>query len=227
MLNLVETRIGKTFHRNVAAGIQIETEGCCLQYVREGGATVVKPSDAGTSQQFAGVAYSRNTALTRMVAVEALTVPATAPYTITLNHTPINIRVVNNVGSALASDTLANVAPGKYNLTGAVLTFDAGIEGTVVNVSYDFTPSVLEAIELTGNGPAGGLPSSVIGVIGVINTGDIATDMFDVTSDWSTAVTVKMGADGMFTTGTGTVIPGATILRAPQAGSPSLVVSLR
>ena len=231
MLQIENTRIsdGGSFHRDVATGFAIEQEGTALCYVREGDKTVVRPSDAGTSQKFAGVAFSRSNSLTEANSVVDEEVPAApGPYTITLMNTPISgeIRIVTSDGTEITEGTPSTGAT-EYSISDKTITFNVAQAEVTMTISYAYVPSVLQAIQLTGNGPAGGLSSSSLGVIGVVNRGDISTDMFDVKADWSSSLSVKVGANGRFTTGTGTEVPGAVIIEAPSSGNQFLRISLR
>lgn len=230
MLNLSETRIGKSFSRTIATGVTIDQEGTPLVYARQGDDTVVIPATANTTDIFAGVALTRNNSLTRATFVEIVKVPHQAPYTIVLQNTPNSFGTmrITAVGGSATHYAQANppVAGTSVTLTGATLTFASGDADISLEVAYSYTPSVMQAIQAQGQAPAGGLPSTNLGVIGVINQGDISTNMYDTACDWSSSLTVNV-SNGLFTTAAGSPVPGATILRAPTGISSSLILSLR
>lgn len=229
MLKLDSTRIGASFHRDVATGVTIDQEGTLLVYDREGDKSVVKPATGGVGEVVAGVALSRNNSLTRMTDVYVDTVPASGDLEITLPNEPLagQLRVV---GSATGEIDAGNPATttGQYSISGSTLTFHADQAEEEMTVTYAFTPSVIQARQLTGDAPVGGLPSTSLGVIGVIDRGDVTTDQFDVTADWSSGLPVYTAANGLFTSTAGTTqVFGAVVLRAPSAGNPFVTISLR
>lgn len=237
MLQLSGTRIGESFHRQVATGTEVAQEGVALCYSREGDVAVVGLSD-GDNTNFAGVAMSRSTAISRAVAVVSEVVPdgvveeGGAPevaLNITLQNTPLSgqIRVVGAVTGVIEAGDPSTAVTGMYSISGSTLTFHADQAEEVMTITYAYAPTVAQSIQLTGHGPSV-LSANALSVIGVIKQGDVSTDQFDVTADWSTGLAVKTGANGLFTTGSaGVVVPGATILRAPSAGSAFLQISLR
>lgn len=227
MIQLSSTRMGQSFHRKVATGTVIEQEGMALCYTQESGETVVSPSTAGTSQTFAGLALSRNTALTRAVDVVAANIPDASAYTVTLLNTPLSgeYRVTYANGTAFTEGV---VAAGVFSISGSTFTFDAADADEAIIITYAYTPTVAQSIQHTGNGPSV-LAANALSTIGIIKEGDIGTDQFDVNMDWSGGMAVKAGANGLLTStaGTGTVIPGAVVLKAPSVGSAFLQISLR
>lgn len=228
MLQLANTRFGSTFNREVATGATIWTEGVPLSYVMEQGKAKVRPSTGAAGEVFAGCSLSRNSQSRRLTEVLIVAVPSSAPYTVTLPHTPnaseLIVRGLTLVGAAPAA--------GEAQLVGKELTFNAAQAGRTFEVSMAFTPSVLESIAASGNDPVGGLASASVGVIGVIKEGDVFTDQYDVTADWAgngvDPVPVYLGADGKFTTKTGgSLLTSVTVLQVPTAGAAFLGLSIR
>jgi hypothetical protein len=228
MLQLANTRFGSTFNRAVATGVTIYTEGTALGYVMEGGQAKVRPATGAAGEVFAGVSLSRNSQSHRLTEILKVVVPSTAPYSVTLPHTPITGEI------AVRGLTIVSAAPkaGEVQLVGNVLTFNAAQAGSVFEVGQAFIPSINEAIAASGNDPVGGLSSSSVGFIGVIKEGDVFTDQYDVTADWIgngvDPVPVYLGANGLFTTKTGgTQLGSVTVLQVPTAGNAFLGLSIR
>lgn len=230
MLQLANTRFGSTFHREVATGVTITTEGVALVYVMEGGKSKVRPSTGAAGEVFAGFSLSRNSQSTRLTEELEVKVPATAPFVVNLPHAPVDgqIRVGTLAPVAEAGDA---PAAGEFSLTGKALTLNAALAGQVLRVSLAFAPTFQEAMAATGNDPVGGLPSTALGVIGVIKEGDVFTDQYDVTAEWKAdgaPQDVYLGANGLLTTKTGgTKVGAVTILNVPSVGAGFLGVSVR
>lgn len=230
MLQLANTRFGSTFHRKVATGVTIQTEGVALVYVQENGEAKVRPSQGGTGERFAGVSLSRNSQSARLTEELEVKVPATAPYTVKLAHKPLDGQLrVGALGKAADGDAPAS---GEFNLAGGdTLVFNAGQAGSVQRVSLAFTPSYLEAVAAQGNDPVGGLPSTAMGVIGVIKEGDVFTDQYDVTAEWKAneVQDLYISAGGLFTTTAtnNTKVGSVTILNVPSVGSGFLGLTIR
>lgn len=223
MLNQSGTRIGASFIRDVATGITVEQEGTLLVYAREGDKAVVQPSAGVSGEEVAGFAMSRLNSLTRMTSVFEGTVPVGGG-DIVLPSAPTEQRVVS-AGAAL---TEGAVADGNYQVNGSTLTFNAAQAGEAVVVNYAFVPNVQQASMLTGDAPVGGLASSALGTIGVIDRGDISTDQYDVEADWSAGLAVYTGANGLVTTNnSGTKLAGGIVLQAPAVGNAFVLISFR
>lgn len=229
MLQLANTRFGSTFHRKVATGVTIQTEGVALVYVQENGEAKVRPAQGGTNERFAGVSLSRNSQSARLTEELEVKVPATAPYTVKLAHTPLAGQI--RVGALTKAADGDAPATGEFNIDDKTLSFNAAQAGSVQRVSLAFTPSYLEAVAAQGNDPVGGLPSTAVGVIGVIKEGDVYTDQYDVTAEWKAneLQDVYITAGGLFTTkDTGnTKVGSVTILAVPSVGSGFLGLTVR
>lgn len=231
MLQLANTRFGHSFHREVATGYTIHTEGVALAYIMESGKAKVRPSTGAANERFAGLSLSRNAQSRRLTEVLNIQVPATSPYTVTLPHEP-NPGELRVGALTLADPDAGGLVDGTYEISGKTLTFNAAQAGAIIEVGLAFTPSILESIVAAGNDPVGGLPSVGLGVVGVIIAGDAYTDQYDVTADWTgngvDPVAVYLGANGLFTTkDTGTLLESVTVLQTPSAGAAFLGLSIR
>lgn len=229
MLQLANTRFGSTFNRLVATGYTIWTEGVPLSYIMEGGMAKVRPCQGTTGEIFAGVSLSRNSQNRRLTEILTVAVPMTAPYQVSIPHEPIPGEIAVYGMDIITSGTPAD---GQVLQVGKTLTFNAAQAGKVVTVGVAFVPSILESVAASGNDPVGGLPSTSVGTIGVIKEGDVYTDQFDVTADWTgngvDPVPVYLGSNGLFTTKPGgTLLTSVVVLQVPTAGNAFLGLSVR
>lgn len=222
------TRQFRSEHRPVKTGVIIEDEGIALVFERSGSDTVVCPSTGVSGEVFAGISLSRNTPPTFDCLVLEFKVPASK--TIQLPRFPLAGQIlVKNGTSAL---TIGASAPGDataVQLEGDEITFHSSVAvDTVIAVTMQFELTASEARQRKGDAPWGGLSSTGQGVIGMITQGDVSTSYFNAGDDWSSALEVKLGANGMFTTsGSGVTVPNAVVVAAPSAANPQLVISLR
>lgn len=226
MLNMKYTRIFFSEHREVLSGSLIREDGVVLAFVKEGDLTKVQPSTGVADEIFAGVSLTRNVPPVFMPRVETFVIPTGLAFS--LDRIPMSGQLLVKVAGTVK--TIVAGAPanaGEVQLSGNTLLFAAGEASKSVTVQYIYEPTVLEARTYVGDAPIGGLGSTAMGIIGMITRGDICTNYYDPTVDWSSALTVKLGADGKFTTtGVGAVVPGAVVLNAPGVSNPMLVLRL-
>lgn len=230
MLQLSNTRYGSTFHRAVAAGVTILTEGVPLVQLMENGSAVVRPCTGAAGEIFAGFSYSRNAQSTRMTMEAEFKVPATAPYVINLPKAPIAGQFKIGDLTAVTDEGDAPTAA-QYALVDKAVTVNAALAGQTLRVSLAFEPTYLESIAQSGNSPVGGLPSTAMSVIGVIKEGDVFTDQYDVTSVWNangTPSPVFLGANGLITSKAGGVeLKSVQVIATPSVGNGFIGLSVR
>lgn len=227
MLRTNKTRIGSdTFHLEVAPGFVIDQEGVPLVAHVVGGKTYAKPCQGTGTEKFLGFSLSRSNAVDRAVTNKTVTVPAAAPYTVDLGVAIIATQFAAGVGGTALAEVATAPAAGEVKIDGTRLVFNAAQAGATVNVHAAYVPSYAQAVALQGSAPAGGLPSVAAGVIGIIRTGSVYTDRYDVNADWtnggsSDPVAIKTGANGLLTIGgAGADISAAvTFLEAPSVGN--------
>ena len=225
MLKLQKTRIMKSLHRNVATGYDVNQEGVALVYVNENGAAKVKPAAGVAGEKFAGVSVSQVAVPGQLSAIETFQQAGGTSVTLTRTNIVAGQIAIKSGGTFLVQAAVA--APGQFacDLITGVVTLDAANAGTAlapveVSAVYKYVPTLQEAINAQGNGPAGGITAaSYYSVSGVITEGDVATDQFDVTDDWTqTEGPVYLGPNGIFTLKSGgTELKGVNIIDAPTA----------
>lgn len=227
MIEQKYTRIFHTEHRPVETGVVIPDEGVTLVYAKEGERTVVRPSTGTAGEIFAGLSMSRN--------APPLFVPLVLDSVLEevgleLPRTPMAGQILVRVGGTKVTVNAATSAPAdatSVSLDDNNLVFHADHVGEDIFIQFMYEPTVIEARQFNGDVPVGGLSSSARGIIGVVTRGDVATSYFDASADWSSALRAKLGADGVLTTaGSGEEAGGLTIINAPTAANPMLVVNL-
>lgn len=214
MLNFSGSNIVSSTTRKLAAGTGNIGEGLALVAKYENGELRVAPSTGASGEIFVGVSFN-NRSIDKTYPVATTRYTADSNGLIVLPNAPLPsaLKVVDSGGTALTS--AASAATGKYVLKGNTLTVDANL---VVDVAYDYSPSVVEALARQGDTWPGIGAVALQGVTGVIEAGDIQTNQFDPTADWSLK-TVKLGANGRFTTGgSGVALTGVIITQIPVEG---------
>lgn len=226
MLQLRNTRIHSSRHATVLSSVVIEEEGQALVWVKEDGETKVKPSAGVAGEIFAGVSLSRNIApgMHPLVQEGSLAGNASA----VLSRTPIAGQLLVKIDGV--KKTVVSSAPAdatEVQLSGANLYAHASMANKPFVAQMLYVPSVLEARSIVGDGPVGGLASSVIGNIGRLCVAEFGTSYFDASEDWSDVTFVKLGANGTFVPGTeADHIPNVVVKNTPNAQSAFLVLSI-
>lgn len=217
------TRLFLTEHRKVETGIRLTEEGQALVNVKEGNETVVRPSTGAAGEIFAGVSLTRNTPPGTLPWVGEGKVPASL--SIELPRLPMAGQILVRLGSDVAEVVAGAPTAGQVQLVGQVLTFHADDEGDVYTVQMQYEPTLTEARQIVGDHPIGGISAAHQGVVGVVTRGELATTFFDASADFSSALRVKLGPDGRFTTtGTGTELTNVTVISAPSSDNSALVL---
>lgn len=225
MIKLQKTRIIKSFSRNVATGYDVAQEGVALVYINEAGEAKVRPSSGAAGEKFAGCSLSQVQIPGQLTAIEV----SKGVGSLTLKLAKSNL-VAGQVAIVVDGTYLtlaAAAAAGKFscNYATGVVTLDAANAGSAldaveIKAIYKYLPTVAEAINAQGAAPAGGITAaSFYSVTGVIVEGDVSTDQFDVTDNWTaTNGPIFLGPNGTFTLKSGgTELKGANIIEAPTA----------
>lgn len=227
MIEQKYTRIFNTEHRPVETGVVIPDEGVSLVYAKEAERTVVRPSTGAAGEIFAGLSMSRNAP---PLFVPFVLEDVLGSVEMELPRTPMAGQILVRVGGTKMTINASDAAPTAataVSLDDNNLIFHADHVGEEVLVQFMYEPTVVEARQYNGDVPVGGLSSSARGIIGVVTRGDVATSYFDASADWSSAMKAKLGPDGLLTTaGSGEEARGLTIISAPTAANPMLVVNL-
>jgi len=223
MLLFQNSRIIQSTERPVAAGATVAAEGQALVNDTTGGVHGVKPSTGASGEIFVGVSIAQQLTPLYLPSIERATV--TAGLTVTTLNTPVagTLRVYNVTKAAVVA---AGSSAGQYGISGNVITVVTGgttVAADVLEVSYRYSPTTLQARAIQGDIPAGGAASLTLNSVGVVLSGDVYTTEFDTSVDWTAAnPAIKVGANGLFTIGgSGATVPNAYIVKVPTFGSPN------
>lgn len=218
------TRVFHSEHRQAAVGLQLPEEGMIMSFVKENGETVVNTCNGGAGEVFAGVALARNTPALYLTHV---TEGVVSGGKLELPRTPVAGQVaVTIAGNFKTVSANAPADATEVQIVGNDVIAHASLEGAAGEVLFKYEPTVTEAAQLTGDVAIGGLSQHVVGDVGMITRGDVATTYFDCGVDWSNVIgNVYMGPGGTLTTdNTGEIAQGVTVVSAPVSGSPYLVI---
>lgn len=219
MLQLNQSRIVGSVEHKLATGVQLVEEGVALVTAYENNELVVKPSTGVSGEVFAGIALSAVASVTVVPMVEQITVPAEAPYKVTLAGTPVTDAEIFikdfTKGSASATKN--------YALVGNELEFHADDAGKTVTVTYAYSPTLAQLTQFQGEQAPGQHVTTALGQTGVITAGNVFTSAYDVTADWTPtaqgALAVYLGANGKFTTKTTGTKVNAIVTNVPSVGN--------
>lgn len=223
MLDFSRTRVVESNVFKVQDGYTITAEGIPLVADYTGGQFGVREGTGNAAEKFLGVSISQQMTMLSVPRIQTIVVPAGAtPIVINLDREPL-------AGSLFIFDETAAAAivvgapanPGEYSIAGKAISLNTGAGTHTIRVQYRFSPTTIEARTIQGDIPPGGAADLTLGSMGVIVKGVVATTMFDTTADWAGAANpvLTIGANGLFTLGGNTPVPGAVILNVPSAGT--------
>ncbi len=224
MISQKYTRQFMNEHRPIAPGAVIPDEGMALVFERTATETCVKPSTGAAGEVFAGFSWAHNTVPSFLPMVVQGKIGATG--TLELPRLPIAGELLFKVaGQPLEIVANAPADATQARLVGEVLTVSAENVGKTFIAQFLYEPSVVEARQILGDMPIGGLNTTAMSVIGVVTRADLATSYFDASADFTSGFHPSLGTDGRLTMGgTGTKLENVTIVSAPSADNPFLVV---
>ncbi len=224
MLNLNHrTKIIVSKEIGIATGYTVPQEGMALIQAFENGDEKCLPAAGAGGEILLGFSYHETRTPLVKSRVESKVCPASAPYTIALTSTPLTgqLSVVNDVPTVQAAGNPANA--NEYSIAANVMTFHAGQAGLTIKTVYRYSPTVNELMfddkvsTTTWDAP------QAISSTGVIQSGEVFTDMFDAGVNWDAATAVKLDAGGLLTDQTGGgVTVACTIINIPTEELPYL-----
>lgn len=227
MLKLSATRPGEIAEKMIASGIQIGAEGVPLVSVLESGHEHVKPATGAADEIFCGFSWMHNIVPTVLSMCEEIHVPDEAPYTVELARNNIITGQISgrNLATFFSVNT-ATLAAGTFDVDVAtgIVTFHADDAGRDITMTYAYTPTVTEA---KANYPEADMNINpafeFLNTLGVILLGEIYTDQYDKSVDWS-AVGNNIYLGAGILTGTGNVKIGGHVTHVPTPDNPFLGV---
>ena len=230
MLDLNKCQLIETRTENLLSTVVALDEGVPMVHVLENGVAAAKPATGDASEQFIGVSVGRSQTPTIVPRIETRTVPASSPYTITLEK-PISggigiVSITNGVRTVQNAGTPGSNA-NEYSISGNVVTFHSGQAGKTVELTY-FYPITFQEAMVRFKFDAFTPSTAPLPTIGLIATGEIFTSNFDPSSNWAgwtPGTPIKLG-NGMFTlSGNGPTI-SALVSALPGVDSPFLGLRL-
>jgi len=207
----------------IASGAAIENEGAVLVSVIEDNTAKVKLSEGKEGEKVVGFSWSNAIIPGTVVASKTETADkayAAGEFTIALaNAVEDSVRAeLTKAEDGSVVEAAGELADGVYTLT------DAVAEGDTIVVTYRKNLTVAEQTALFGNARPNLNNNLALGSISVIRgNGDMVTDQYDTSADWSEATEAFAGANGLLAP-TGTVKVGNITIK-PTAGQPWLGVS--
>lgn len=219
MLYFPQTRVENSTNRAVANGFRITAEGAALVGVIVAGLYGVKMAAGSGSERFQGVSVDSVTDLTSAPKYETGTIGSGAAVILGAEPLAGTVRVVvgSTVLTAAGSADSTHYAVDGSNAKRFI--FDNSFVGSSYIITYQYAPTLAQAMALQGNVLPGGPAGQYLGQTGVITRGDVYTDQWDTTADWSTAVGVVLAANGRFapTATLSSALEGTQLLEAPSA----------
>ncbi len=231
MIDLKKTHMDATLGRSLAAGTIVEQEGVLLCAVIEDGVekAAIVAAPAGT-EKVIGFAKTADSQPARTSNVEEVKVPASGALTAQLSKTNLVVgRVRAMVGATALTIITAGVpASGEVlvaHATGA-LTFHADQASAKVKVTYLYDLTINQSKQMFGERHINNRDlHAEFGQIEIgTGNGELYTDQFDASADWTTAGAIKLGANGILTkSGSGPTLD-LVVVSVPSAESPLLGV---
>ena len=232
MLRTVESTFARiaSFPLAESATNQVE-EGACMVVggYDSSGRMYVQPS-GGTNNDdhpFVGFALSEITSLNSLVSVETVDLEGgSSQNTLTLEHAPSSDPSFQDVtGGDLVVGQKQNTAgavdeDGDWNITGNVLTYEVATDGKVTLV-YRYTPTIVDIRRVQGDVHPGVHVTQQMGMVSVVQAGNVLLDNFNTVNDWSQLATahpkIYTGANGRITTASTTNVEiDALIYQQPR-----------
>jgi hypothetical protein len=233
MFDLKRTHTDSTLKRSLAAGTVISQEGVLVCAVIEDGVekAALVASPAG-SEKVIGFTKTADSQPSRTSNVEEVKVPATGALVAQLSKTNLvasRVRAINSAtGVALTVITTGTPASGEVLVvlaTGA-LTFHADQAGIKAKFTYLYDLTINQSKQMFGERHINNRDlHSEFGEIELgSGYGELYTDQFDASADWSTAGAIKLGANGILTkSGSGPTL-NLVVVSVPSAEHPLLGV---
>jgi hypothetical protein len=191
----------------------------------ENGQEHVKPAVGDAGEIFVGFSWMHNVMPSVLSKVELVVVPKVAPFTFQLSRQNIISGQISgsNKGTFYEEGTVAAHIFDCEESTG-ILTFDPSDAEKRIEMVYKYSPSVLEAKANYADADININPAfAFLGSIGCILTGEIFTDQFDASVDWSAKRGEVYLGTGLLT-GSGATKLGAHVTHVPTADNPFLGV---
>ena len=216
--------------------IETIVEGSPLVMKVEDGIGKVSLGSGKDAEVFVGVAHACFIRPEELTKTEEIKVDADN-LTVVLARNPMDDKISAYNVDANAKAEVVSAAPtaGQVQFTAGSdangsVTFNASDAGKVFRITYRFKNTWLEGRAVAGDGVPSGLQLGELNkTTGCIHTGRVATDQFDIESDWTAEDIndIKVNAAGRFARGgNGAAVTNARVLSAPGVNGPFLILQL-
>lgn len=234
--DLKRSHFSLVLEKSVKAGSVITEEGVLLRSELDAatGTEVVLPT-TGSSDVIAGFAIRDNADHATTSEVESVTVPSSSPYEVQLRQNNLVASTPGDGSTASLSamdgssqmDVLAvgGAVSGDVNVNDAtgLLAFHSDEAGKTIVVTYRYNLTVAESRLKFFQRNINNEASTLFGQVGVgQGHGEIFTDMFDATVDWSLAGQAVHTAAGGIVAGSGGTALDARVISVPNVNNPLL-----
>ena len=212
-------------------------EGSPLVMKVEDGLGKVSLGSGNDSEVFVGVAHACFIRPVELTMTQEIVVDANS-LTVALARKPLADKLSAYDVEAKAKATIASATPavGEVQFTAGTseengtVTFNASDAGKQFNITYRYANTIAEGRAVAGDGVPSGMQLGELNKsTGCIHSGRVATDQFDIESDWTAADIndIKVNADGRFARGgNGAPVTNARVLAAPGIMGPYLILQL-
>lgn len=224
--DLARTRYSLTEELPLAPGVAINEEGAVVKAILVSGKSAAQLTE-GTSATESIVGFSENNALVpdQDIVTEAATIPAAGAVTVQLSHGNLvsgQVYVYDVTASAPMTDVLSgSPTTGQVlvNIISGLLTFNAAQAGHLIQVRYRYNLTIQQRDIIYRQRPVNAKSNTAQLTVTVMRgNGNVFTDQYDVTKDFSTASTLYADANGLVTTdNTKTPILGSRVISVPTA----------
>jgi hypothetical protein len=236
--DLKRSHFSLVLEKEVLAGSVITEEGVLLASVLDAatGTEKVLPT-TGSGDVIAGFAIRDNADNATTSEVESVTVPSSAPFEVQLRNnnivastpgdgTTASLSAIQDNGTQMtnADDSSGGASSVGVNDVTGLLEFDGARQGETVVVTYRYNLTVAESRLKFFQRNINNEASTLFGQVGVgQGHGEIFTDQFDATEDWSASVAVKAGAGGIVEGDGGSGVSlDARVISVPNVNNPLL-----
>lgn len=212
-------------------------EGSPLVMKVEDGLGKVSLGSGNDDEVFVGVAHACFIRPVELTMTQEIVVDANS-LTVALARKPLAGKISAYDVEAKAKATVASAASaaGEVQFTAGTgeengtVTFNASDAGKQFNITYRYANTIAEGRAVAGDGVPSGMQLGELNkTTGCIHSGRVATDQFDIESDWTAADIndIKVNTDGRFARGgTGAPVTNARVLAAPGIMGPYLILQL-
>lgn len=239
--DLKRSHFSLVLEKEVTAGSVITEEGVLLVSVLDAatGTEKVQPSAGSGTEVIAGFAIRDNADHATTSEVETVTVPSAAPYTVQLRNNNLVAGTPGDGSTAQLSamdgttqmtnddDTSSGAGAVGVDDVSGLLNFNVGDAGKSIVVTYRYNLTVAESRLKFYQRNINNEASTLFSQVGVgQGHGEVFTDQFDATVDWSVAGTaVTSGAGGQLVSGGGGKDLDARVISVPNVNNPLLGIS--